>query len=284
MDKSARSTAPEDTTYQSFNDIELLEPPLVLSPPHSRDSSSSFSPASRPYHHGGKLQQAVERDGQHALIPAATKMQRRDSGYESHEATPRPSVSQARLPLPTRPASNASSSTGMGSPPRLRKRPTTRRSSKSFPQPSWSTPLLYHSSPHLHGSRPPSATYTQFPTPDLIELIETSSTSHRDHHEQTPATNQPPRTTHYWTSDRTRRLEYAAIDAAGRGVRGWVRRNLIPECFGPRHVAFDDDRGSVRRYRLELEDDHEEKSSGPNPVRRRKSWQFWPLLRKAKTV
>ncbi|SPQ26695.1 25cc3bb5-bda4-44b0-bb4e-e26866a127dd [Thermothielavioides terrestris] len=58
----------------------------------------------------------------------------------------------------------------------------------------------------------------------------------------------PPQTTHYWTSDRTRRLEYAAIDAASKGVRGWIVRHVVPDCFVPRsrrRLGFDDDRGSV---------------------------------------
>jgi hypothetical protein len=74
---------------------------------------------------------------------------------------------------------------------------------------------------------------------------------------EAPPIQLPPQTTHYWTSDRTRRLEYAAIDAASRGIKGWVMRNLVPECIIPkekRHVGFDDDTGSVRRYRLDLED------------------------------
>lgn len=74
-----------------------------------------------------------------------------------------------------------------------------------------------------------------------------------------------PQTTHYWTSDRTRRLEYAAIDAASRGVRGWVMRHVVPDCFVPkskRRVGFEDDTGSVVRYRLDLEDDQEEKPRG----------------------
>ncbi|KAM4062755.1 hypothetical protein HRG_007573 [Hirsutella rhossiliensis] len=281
MDQSFRFAASADTTYHSFNDIELLEPPSVPSPPDSRGSSSSFSPASLADHHGGTPQQVTERGGKLPLMPTAAKMQRQDSGYESYGATPRPSVSQVRPPAPARPMSNTSSA-GMGSPSRLRTRPSTRRSAKSFPQPSCPPSLLYHT-PRPHASRPPSAAYFQFPSPDLLELTETSSTSHR-HQEHAPATYQPPQTTHYWTSDRTRRLEYAAIDAAGRGVKGWVRRNLVPGCFGPRHVAFDDDTGSVRRYRLELEDDHDEKSPGPSPGRRRKGWQFWPLLRRSKTL
>lgn len=86
---------------------------------------------------------------------------------------------------------------------------------------------------------------------------------------ETPLSPLPPQTTHYWTSDRTRRLEYAAIDAASRGVRGWIMRNCVPECFVPkerRRVCFDDDTGSVRRYRLDLEIECPEDSVPPSPV------------------
>lgn len=79
----------------------------------------------------------------------------------------------------------------------------------------------------------------------------------------------PPQTTHYWTSDRTRRLEYAAIDAASRGVRGWVMRHVVPECFvsrESRRLGFDDDGGSVRRYRLDLEIECPEDAVPPSPV------------------
>ncbi|CAK7246170.1 MAG: hypothetical protein STHCBS139747_007793 [Sporothrix thermara] len=71
-----------------------------------------------------------------------------------------------------------------------------------------------------------------------------------------PVYQAPPQTTHYWTSDQTRRLEYAAIDAASRGFKGWMLRHMVPDCFVPkakRRVTFDDDTGSVRRYRIELE-------------------------------
>ena len=69
----------------------------------------------------------------------------------------------------------------------------------------------------------------------------------------------PPATVHYWTSDSTRRLEYAAIDAANRGVRGFFIK-LVPDCIispGSRRTKFhsddaDSDAGSVRRYRLVL--------------------------------
>lgn len=114
------------------------------------------------------------------------------------------------------------------------------------------------------------------------EKPKSSSSAHHSHPEQqqqqqqsylpraeTPLSPFPPQTTHYWTSDRTRRLEYAAIDAASRGVRGWVMRNCVPECFVPkerRRVCFDDDTGSVRRYRLDLEIECPEDSVPPSPV------------------
>lgn len=113
-----------------------------------------------------------------------------------------------------------------------------------------------------HSEKPKSSSSAHHPEPQ-----------HTYHHptggEQTPLSPFPPQTTHYWTSDRTRRLEYAAIDAASRGVRGWVMRNCVPECFVPkerRRVCFDDDTGSVRRYRLDLEIECPEDSVPPSPV------------------
>ncbi|KAM0327498.1 hypothetical protein ACHAQA_005786 [Verticillium albo-atrum] len=85
----------------------------------------------------------------------------------------------------------------------------------------------------------------------------------------------PPQPTHYWTSDRTRRLEYAAIDAAHQGLKGWVRRHLVPDCFIPKEktpVAFDDETGSVRRYRMELEEEAECKERKAWAWGRIKSW------------
>jgi hypothetical protein len=79
----------------------------------------------------------------------------------------------------------------------------------------------------------------------------------------------------YWTSDRTRRLEYAAIDAASQGIRGFVNK-LIPECMlskefkRTRFCRGDEgsDAGSVRRYRLDLPaDEEEEKYAAKGPER-----------------
>ena len=107
----------------------------------------------------------------------------------------------------------------------------------------------------------PPTTLFQFPEPDLPA----------PEYELENQRAMPPPTTHYWTSDHTRRLEYAAIDAARRGVRGWARRNLVPRCMAPKdggHLDFDDDTGSVRRYRLDI-DEAETKREG------KRGWLSW---------
>lgn len=78
-----------------------------------------------------------------------------------------------------------------------------------------------------------------------------------------PSPPPPPATVQYWTSDSTRRLEYAAIDAASRGIRGFFTK-LVPDCILPassRRTKFHDDEesdaGSVRRYRLTLPEEKE---------------------------
>jgi hypothetical protein len=78
---------------------------------------------------------------------------------------------------------------------------------------------------------------------------------------QRPSLHLP--TTLSWTSDATRRLEYAKIDRAYTGLRGFCRRVLPKSCFGDSRRNFwngadgheedeDDDADSVRRYRLAL--------------------------------
>ncbi|RFU74861.1 hypothetical protein TARUN_7391 [Trichoderma arundinaceum] len=226
MAHSARRIS--DTPRRSSHDIELVDP--LSSPPSTsrgRQSIQSFK------HH---------RD----QSPTIIKVQRKDSGYESHTSSPRNSATYIR-PKPSRRSSGLSRyGTSSTQSLRARIRPTIRRPATS------QTSVSYQ----LRTVGPASQTaYYQFPAPDLVELTETS--------QEAPTTSLPPQTTHYWTSDRTRRLEYAAIDAASKGVKGWIRKNLLPDCFAgkDRHVAFDDDSGSVRRYRLDLEDEQDEKSA-----------------------
>ncbi|KAH6606156.1 hypothetical protein Trco_005309 [Trichoderma cornu-damae] len=250
MALAARRTS--DAPYHSFNDIELVDP---LSPPPSTSR-------------GRQPVQSFKSQRDHS--PTTTKVQRKDSGYESRASSPRTSATYIR-PKPSRRASGLSKyGTSSAQSLRSRIRPTIRRPATS--QASGS----YHI--RTAGAANQMA-YYQFPAPDLVELAETS--------QEAPAASLPPQTTHYWTSDRTRRLEYAAIDAASKGVKGWIRRNLLPDCFVGKgaHVAFDDDTGSVRRYRLDLEDEQDEKcaSGCAASSSRRSRFSVW-VHRKSVTV
>lgn len=115
-------------------------------------------------------------------------------------------------------------------------------------------------------ARPASQPYTFFQFPSLAD---DDSACDFSRPESQAHQAQPPPSTVYWTSEETRRLEYAAIDAASKGVRGLVAR-LIPDCFlseDKRRTKFsaregdddEDDCGSVRRYRLCLEEEREER-------------------------
>jgi len=62
-----------------------------------------------------------------------------------------------------------------------------------------------------------------------------------------------------WTSDETRRREYAEIDRAQSGFKGMLRRmfpKIAAKSSKSRFYSEDDgsDAGSVRRYRLDLDD------------------------------
>jgi len=73
----------------------------------------------------------------------------------------------------------------------------------------------------------------------------------------------PPTTEIRWTSDSTRRREYAAIDRAHAGFKGMLRRmfpRIAARSSASRFYREGDgsDAGSVRRYRLDLEEDEGE--------------------------
>ncbi|KAF2711774.1 hypothetical protein K504DRAFT_403128 [Pleomassaria siparia CBS 279.74] len=69
-------------------------------------------------------------------------------------------------------------------------------------------------------------------------------------------------TTMHWMSPSTRRQQYEKIDKANSGLRGFVSR-IVPRCVsGPPAPKFyekdQSDAGSVRRYRISNEEEHEE--------------------------
>lgn len=94
----------------------------------------------------------------------------------------------------------------------------------------------------------------------------------------------PPAACQYWTSDSTRRLEYAAIDAAGTGIRGFFIK-LVPDCILPtnaRRTRFcegDDqsDAGSVRRYRIPLAGEKVVSSATESPSSRSSTESSTPV-------
>ncbi|PMD60127.1 uncharacterized protein K444DRAFT_643127 [Hyaloscypha bicolor E] len=211
----------------------------------------------------------------------AIKMSRQDSGYQ--ESSPRTSTSSrhsshasSRPSKPKRRSTTESKSSSS--------RPNAKRASRSSmnaaqirTSTSGSRPSLSsrHTSPFPHTDiqniHQPYK-FFQFPAP----VLAADPTPPPDP-PQSPHPPPPPATTQYWTSDQTRRLEYAAIDAAGKGVRGFFIR-LVPDCILPptsRRTRFCEqggedgasDAGSVRRYRLCLP---EEKEGGEVGVKERR--------------
>lgn len=269
MDERSESRA-SGTTYHSF-DTELFEPASPPRPPVTYNTTTLHQ-----LQHDLQRQQQPNADWVRERRPPMAKMQRQDSGYESN--TPRRTSTSNTSSTIGRRSSDGSSSNGSGVRSRFRNRPSLHRSSKTHPRTSAQSLHLVRTNTATQQKQ--NGTFFHFPSPEPIQLAD----SVPDRRVQpTPIPSPPPQTTHYWTSDRTRRLEYAAIDAATRGVKGWVLRHLVPDCFVSRenrHVSFDDDSGSVRRYRLELEDDHShvaEKSVAGNKKNknRRRKWRFW---------
>lgn len=269
-----------------------VETPVVRRQRTSRRDDFDKNPAS--------FQMVRQDSGYESSTPTRTSQSSKRHRHSSHtksasspprtESQSRNSMSQKRPALRrSRPISNMprSSMTASRSPPR----------SNPQQQPQHNDPYSYFQFPSPEQLDQPEEqqqqqqTQSQDPNADIAPVslhLDTLNTDHHSekpkssssattaHHEpsyhptvDTPVSYFPPQTTHYWTSDRTRRLEYAAIDAASRGVRGWVMRNCVPECFVPkerRRVCFDDDTGSVRRYRLDLEIECPEDSVPPSPV------------------
>ncbi|KAL2016339.1 hypothetical protein VTK56DRAFT_3851 [Thermocarpiscus australiensis] len=260
------SLARSDTTYHSFQDADLSEPEVPSQPspvrPVCSPPPSSFSPREE----GG---------------PEIAEMRRQDSGYES--ITPRDSQSSCRR----------TASTSLSSARHRRARPSARRAPRSGPVSRLPRNARHSVSPP-GSSRwlPPQqpGTYFHFPlftsSDPALNETELAVDLHSSREftpepkyaltSETPAYPLPPQTTHYWTSDRTRRLEYAAIDAASKGVRGWVMRHVVPDCFVPqskRRIGFEDDRGSVIRHRLELESEGSDEKT--ESIRNRGWWRGW---------
>lgn len=295
--------ATSDTTYHSFHDIELFAPD---SPPKAQAQEADAETPDMSHKENRSRPEPTtpmkRQDSGYESIPprhsisSSTGGSKRRISNASSNSSRTHAQTQTPAQSPSRTQSRPCSSRG---------RPTIRRSPKTSPYPVRSAAgkvqALYASrsqavnksplcpsrqSPpgHAHSGffhfpihptdleafpKPPAQSSSPaVPAPIPAQPLELEPES--------PSESLPPQSTHYWTSDRTRRLEYAAIDAAHRGLKGWVRRHLVPGCFLPKekgHVAFDDDTGSVRRYRLELDEECiAEKAKKPSAWGRIKSW------------
>ncbi|KAB5542809.1 hypothetical protein GE09DRAFT_226846 [Coniochaeta sp. 2T2.1] len=249
-----------DTTFHSFNHAE------------PQYKSAMPEPPSRKTH----------------TILASHGMHRQDSGYES--------MTPASPPPSSRRQSAAPSVTSSSPRSRTKSRPSVRRAAKSGPVIHVPRPNIQKSRsttfcPRYRQAQAEQSTYHEFPQFTPSEQTELSRATSEENSSAsgavayTPDTtytagtehyrSSPPQTTQYWTSDRTRRLEYAAIDAASRGVRGWVMRHMVPDCFIPedrRCVRFDDDSGSVVRYRLDLDEDDRKSARCLSAKKRKSRW------------
>ncbi|KAK8115825.1 hypothetical protein PG984_012327 [Apiospora sp. TS-2023a] len=246
---SRTSVAASDHSYHSFHQLGQFEPAspknAVSTKPPSTWKNVPFSP-----------------------MP----MRRQDSGYESIPSGSKSGGSQVSSRRTSMTSSSTSSSHRASSQARPGTRPSIHRATRSTPASRTGYTSGYGLS--RPSSQQQSASYYHFPNPD-DEAEDADHVDEEDDDNDDEATGTvyppPPQTTHYWTSDHTRRLEYAAIDAASQGVKGWMLRHVVPDCFIPkdnRRLRFDDDSGSVRRYRLEL-DDVPEKEGG-----RKLGWLF----------
>ncbi|KAI1840209.1 hypothetical protein JX265_010796 [Neoarthrinium moseri] len=216
---SATSVAASATTYHSFYEVDAYQPVSKDCP--VRVSSPKWK--------------------EDVFQPAA--MKRHDSGYGSIPSGSNSGGSQTS-------GRRTSTTSGGSSQTRPYSRPSIRRAARSTPSPRSSLA----SSHQAQRPRSQQQSYSYFHFPSLEVSLGTDEVAQSPE----PIHPPPPQTTHYWTSDHTRKLEYAAIDAASRGIRGWILKHVVPDCFVPkqnRRLAFDDDTGSVRRYRLELECD-----------------------------
>ena len=170
----------------------------------------------------------------------STQMSRQDSGFSDGVSSGRTSTSSTRR-------HRHSSSTTIS-------RPSAKRAARSHPIPTRHS--TSSSRPHI---RTRHTTYTIQPSQSSNQFFHFPSLPPPAPVDPSPEPIPlPPVTCHYWTSDSTRRLEYAAIDAASRGVKGFFIK-MVPDCILPlekRRPRFHEDdgsdAGSVRRYRLDL--------------------------------
>ena len=133
----------------------------------------------------------------------------------------------------------------------------------SHSRPETSNPYLFHRECQSLFDPPEKSPES---TPIQSEhSFRTAKTSHDDIATRQPTNASVQSTTIDWTFPTTRRREYEKIEASTRGIRGLWRRFAPKRCQRNSRLAFydgdphktddDSDAGSVRRYRVSLEDE-----------------------------
>lgn len=242
----------------TFHSAQAHQSPMELSRFDSPRPTSPFASTTRPLspHKMAPSPTPLSQPQQNSInIPISPKlesmaMNRQDSGFAEGRASTssrRTSTSSSRRPV-------RRTTTGSS-------RPSNKRAPRSSPtsvQSRYSTPLYRPTIRSRHTTPTAPYEFFQFPTLPSTQPADDVSAPHPP----------PPATCQYWTSEANRRLEYAAIDAASRGVRGFFIK-LVPDCILPPssrrtrfHSDTESDAGSVRRYRLSLP---EEKTGAGRP-------------------
>lgn len=242
------SSSSVNSFHSAITNLELGQ----LSPPHSQELNDAPHSASKQKISSPNSSYPVDAQPQLSPKLEAVKMGRQDSGFSDG----------VRSQDSSRPTSSSS-----GKPSKVKRSPTgSRRSTRKAPRSGY-TGTQHRSS--ISSQRPPIRSRHTVPdaqsTPHQFYQFPTlQDPAQNSEPEPEPLPPPPPATVHYWTSDSTRRLEYAAIDAANHGLRGFFVR-LVPDCIlteAARRTRFHDDddasdAGSVRRYRLVLPEEKE---------------------------
>ncbi|RDL41716.1 uncharacterized protein BP5553_01695 [Venustampulla echinocandica] len=247
---------------KSFSSITTDSDAGTFHSAYAHPSSMEMRPISQPTAASNTIQRSISPPPATSPEVEAIKMDRQDSGFQDGITVSRQtsSSSRTRRPSPSKSKRRTTNSSTSSS-----TRPSTKRASRSAPLAVTQTRNSTSSGrrPTIHARHTlPQSSHSQFyhfPTltdPQPEPEPEASSTP-----------LPPPSTVHYWTSDSTRRLEYAAIDAASQGLKGFIIK-LVPDCVLPassRRTRFcegtednDSDLGSVRRYRLTLPEDEKD--------------------------
>ena len=129
-------------------------------------------------------------------------------------------------------------------------------------------------------ARPSIERFSSLPNTSYASITEAEDDVSGDAYNEksSAATCHLPSTIIDWTSPSTRRREYEEIDKSSRGVRRLWRRFTPRWCRSKSRLKFynsgeEDDAGSVRRYRLDLPELDEKKSSSTSGDKRRPTLQ-----------